>query len=1163
MFFRLKISTIMFLAGLLAVPPNGAVASDLNISQSPLFQATTVDPNIMFTLDDSGSMQWEMMPDSMLGGLYYLFPRPVGLYGAADYDARIPWFDDALPRNLRTRSATAGGGGGENAVFYNPQTTYRPWVRADGSEFPPAVPTAAYHNPTSTGLGSINLTARQTHNRWFDTTNSSSAREFWPITFYMYDGVGDRHVPASYTKFQIRGNQAFTATPADGPALEITEFVWADGLTRSIAEETQNFANWYTYHRSRILAARAGIGRAFQELPDSVRLGFGTINAPARTVDGVSTNTIVDPVRPLTPAQRQAFYDRLYTWPIGTAGTPLRRSAFSVGRYFERTDNRGPWSSTPGVDAGVESHLACRQSFHVLMTDGFWNGPSQGVGNVDNSSGPTITDPDGQSYQYVAVGPFRDGHSDTLADVAMHFWKRDLRPDLANRVPTNSLNPAFWQHVSSFGVGLGVQGTLDPAMVFDAIQTETDISWPNPALSDPAKIDDLLHFGLNGRGGFFTADDPDSFAEGLGRVLRDIVGRTAANIGAAVSASRLIEGSFVYIASLERDNSGELIAVNAANGNVEWEASAELESLGHDQRNIWTLGPDGPVRFTAAANEIEGRLMANSPAGGDWTFANLVNYIRGSSALEQRNGGSFRDRNSILGTLVNSRPEFSGQRNEGWRGLNYENYLLGAKRDPRDCTGDEANSCRKKDAVYVGGNGGMLHAFDARTGRELFAYMPSSVHRNLHELADPDFAHRFFVDGQITIADARIGTGIASAWRTVLVGGLGAGGRGIYALDVSEPQNFDDSRVLWEFTHEDDPDLGYTFGRVEIGLLGNRWVAIFGNGYNSANGQAFLFVLDLKSGEVLHKIALGSPGGNGLSGVIGWRSLAPNNNRTERIYAGDLKGTIWRVDHSGNAITRPTVRYPNGLFTDPNGRSITAAPSLTAHPEGGLVVYFGTGRLIENNDRFNVAMDRFYALRDRDQAVGNTVGAMNDFGQAAINTAPASGGKPPLREVSNPGGIRPNGWFVDLAVGPPSGERVLAPPRILFGRVMLPTYEPTSDPCLPGGIQRIYVLDALTGDGALPFCPGCGGMEVGAGAPFSSTVSIRPPQGRSGATVLFPGLIDPADPGQMPTLPEAPDGPAIDREWCSQFGIPPMFVGGPFISLGSVCEGRQVWRQIR
>lgn len=1105
---KIKILMLSF-AFAASVGISHSTRADLDISDSPLFVSVSIGPNLMFMLDDSGSMFWSFMPDTTFGA----------------------------------RTSDRAKSNAFNAVYYDPEVNYQLPVDHNGDPLPEPSFNGAWMDGYAHYRGdwsaTVNLSSSFRPTWYYDWSWQYYAGGAEPAYYYNFDETcGNVNSDACYDKVVVG--------PTSGP-----------GGT----DERQNFANWYSYYRNRLAAARAGIGRAFAQLPDAFRLGWGRINKQwYSTIDGDNVRAVQQGVRQMEASHREDFYDWLYSTEA-TGGTPLRRSLEGAGDYFENESANGPWSSTPGESGG--SLLECRQSFSILMTDGFWNGGDPSVDNEDGEGSTSHTGPGDQSGGYTPSDPFQDDYDETLADVAMYFWKNDLHSGIENRVPASDRNPAFWQHMVTYTVGLGVEGSINPDEAFAAIETGDPIAWPNVwADAGGPNIDDMLHAAVNSRGGFFSARDPDTFATELAAVLQDIIARTAATTGASLSLTRVTGDTLVYAAEFDsNDWSGELKAINAEDGMTEYEATDELALMGADGREIFTFDPDsddGIAFDDDSVDAIGERIMDNAPSGGYWTAENLINYIRGDNALEGNGSGQFRPRSVMLGDIVNSRPVFSGPGNQGWGALGgYLDYIGGKKNDPRDCDEvDGACDYARKDTVFVGANDGMLHAFDGRSLKEFFAYVPSTLHGRLHHLADQNYSHKFFLDGQVAASDARP----FGSWGTYLVGTLGAGGRGVFALDVTDPETFSADDVLWELSAEDDPDLGYTFGEPVISRLENgTWVAVFGNGYNSDDEQAKLFVVRLSDGEILHKVSLGDAGNNGLSGVVGWRD-ASTQGYLERIYAGDLNGTVWRVDFESS---EPSVTYGDGLFTDPDGRPITATPNLAAHPSGGLMVYFGTGKLIENSDRLGTALDRFYAIRDLDSSEGNA-DDLGDLSEVVITEATPDPDLelPPVRALES-SGISVNGWYMDLAIGESTGERTLAKPRVAFGSVIMATYEPIEDPCTPGGIQRTYVVDALSGGGALPYCPSCGGIEVGVGAPFSPPIAIKPRDPGNPDDIPFPGYDDPDDP-EGTTFPSAPDSDSGTREgWCSDFGIPPLFESAEFLPLGTICEGRQVWRDIK
>ena len=1151
-------------------------SADLDIAQTPLFAGVAVDPNVMFTLDDSGSMQWEHMPDGPeMGGSTFMFPRPAGaLYGGVNYANQVPTTRDDNIANFYTRSAA------NNGVFYNPDITYRPWVNADGTEMPAADPLNALYNHMIPALGGLNLTIQQTQAAtWFrkDTLTGGlfcdpcgGNRTYWPITYYNFNG-GDRTVRANYTRVQITSTTPATAT-----------FTSPGGVVRTRDEEIQNFANWFQYSRSRILAARGGIGRAFLEMPQNSRVGFAAINKGSESIDGVNTGTIISGVRQFSGGNRDDFYELLYTYVIDNFFTPLRRAAVDVGSYFERSDNRGPWSSTPGFNTAGEtptSHLSCRQSYHILMTDGFWNGPNQNLGNVDNTDGTEITGADGETYQYVASDPFRDEFSDTLADAAMEFWKRDLRPDLPNRVPTNRLNPAFWQHVSTFGVGLGVEGVIDPEVAFAAIESGDEIEWSDPFTSNAAKIDDLLHFGLNGRGGFFSAAEPDVFAEELGRVLRDIVARAAATSSVSVASTRLETDSLVFAAEFDSsDWSGNIVARDPFGENeIQWQASATMDAMPVSQRRVRT--------FTLNRSTGNGELLDGSYARSKFSAElaedydgealglavdRLVNYLLGEQSQEQQNGGVLRDRSTALGNIVNSQLVFSGPRDEGWSRLGTSTA--------GEAYADFVDEKEGRGVLFVGANDGMLHAFASDTGAPLFSFAPPQGLTGLVDYSKPNYNHRFFVDGQIAVADAWNGT----QWRTILVGAYGAGGKGVFALDVTNPDSFTQSNVLWE-VGADDPEvgdhIGHVYGSPTITRLpGGQFVTIFGNGYNSAENEAALIVLDLFTGDPVGDGAFpvadinSVPATNGLAAPGLWLETG-RSRHVERVYAGDLGGHMWRFDVSGDedagfsGISLSSA-FNNGLLyrarvpgsgNNRPGQPITSNPTLSASPRGGLNVLFGTGKFMEAADRLvdgTPRIESFYALLDKNDRISD-----NELGSVVL--ADANNEDFPGARTATVDSRRAKGWKMNLTIGTAEGERVLARPDVIFGRVIFSTFQPVDDPCRGGGIPRIYVQELSAGGGALDGVINLAGAPIAeTGAPTAPPTVISPPRPPIGdPEAPDPGFPELPGEGDDPVLPGA--GATGDREgWCSDFGyISPNTQ--QFIRLGNLCDGRQIWRELR
>lgn len=1074
---RTGLATCVF--GLLTF--NSALAAPVQIADLPPFLGGSVAPNIMFIIDDSGSMQFELPESDYDRGTNYLFPPVSNMYGNGVYSSYIFTFQENNRYNRYFRSSA------NNTFFYNPVKTYEPWYKGDRSQWPQAKPSAAYRFPGRTASGDVNLTSDQKHPYWaYDNGGTGNQwRDYWPITYYMLkSSSSNRWAKSSYVQYQIRNSKGFVKDLGTGNETQVSEFSH-EGITRSVSEEIQNFANWFSYYRSRTLASRSGIGNAFSKQGEGMRVGYGRLNKGWGDLDGVNTSVIVDGVRLFKGTDREGFFNRLYKDDVPNKGTPLRNALYRAGKYFERDDDSGPWAAVPGGSKTAD-HLECRQSFTILMTDGYWSGDSPGVGNVDGKVGDEIGD-----YKYEPTSPFKDGYSNTLADVAMHFWARDLRTDLTNDVPVSTklgnIDPAFWQHMVTFGVGLGVTGTVDAKTAFDAILSGDSITWPSTS-TDSGKVDDLLHAGVNGRGGFFNAADPDTFATQLTAVLTDIVSRVEeSSTSAAASSAVLREDALSFSAGFRStDWTGALQAAEilpgGARGRLIWDAEYGLESKGAASRNLYTYSAGSGVALKTISNlSTTQKAALNTATDGsvDGLGQDRINWLRGNNAANP----SFKDRLYVpsiaggasrlrlLGDIIGSNPQFAGKTNFGHRrlagteGSSYATYRASS---------DYQN---RPDVIYVGANDGYLHGFDSLTGEELFGYMPSELvepttgneFAQINSLMERNYSHRYFVDGTPTFGDVYID----DKWKTILVGSMGAGGKTIFALDVSDPENFDSSDVLWEFT---DPELGYGVNSPQIvRLKSGAWAAVFGNGYNSESHKSALFVVNLKTGELIAQQSSSegsstSPNGMATPAVL----IDQSSGNATAAYSGDLQGNLWRSDLTASGVM---TKVFTAKLTDGSRQPITAAPSLTPRTDRGpndLVVVFGTGSYFRVTDSGDNQTQSLYGIFDggsassvvRSHLLQQTITEQTSTNYAVDKDGTATSEAVDIRTLSgNPLGTTDKGWYVDLDTS--TGERVISRPSFPSGypvkRVRFSTLIPDNNDCGGGREGYLMDIDLLTG----------------------------------------------------------------------------------------------------
>jgi type IV pilus assembly protein PilY1 len=1077
---------ILFLGAILA-------HGEIDLADEPMFtKINPPPPNLMLLLDDSGSMTFEILVRGAYDGQ---FPNPESsptegfcyIFGdlGDGYNYTEPW------RSLgeEDRKFWQSQWYVTNALYYNPNIVYEPWPSYGTTTFLDADKKKPLVHPLQTKT----LELSQKSFVVGDVTVP------WAHYFVRADD-GTPYLVIQDEKDNKNKYYIFTTDGATEPNDKIETLtpvaVPPGEIDRDYDLDRQNFANWFTYYRRRETVAKGALARSIHKL-DEVRVGILGINdriiAPLKPVKAVIGGQFKD--------ETDALIATLYHYKSG-GGTPLKEGLRAVGEYYKKNDGYllGQKGDVPyPADGG-----ACQQSFTIIVTDGYYSDTSyRSVGNADG-------DRDNAEWGG-GKQPYTDAYGNTLADIAMYYYATDLSGTLDDQLPTNKWDIASHQHMVTFAVAFGVFGTLHHAdyeddrtnpnyMRYITKKEEPReygdyVVWPRvPGDRRPESIDDLWHATVNGRGVFINAGEPQKLVEGLLRIVEDIKERQPTS-GASVTVNGdwlfgkigpdvlIFQGSYSY-----QDNewSGDVKAysLDQITGEViydpvVWSAAQKLQGKAWDTRNILTY--DG---------ERSGQLFVF----GDLTGAQkeklgvdakkVVEFIRG------KDPGSKDNRSNMLGDIVHSSPVFS----DG--------------------------------VVYVGANDGMLHAFKASDGLELFGYVPNLVFDHLGDLADSAYEHQFYVDqtpsvkkGENLLADSGV--------QTILVGGLGKGGKGYFALNITSPYAMSKDKVLWEFPRETDPqadrdDMGYSFGSavvVQSYSKNNPWIVIFGNGYNSENGNSVLFILNAKTGELIRKIQAGigpePDNNNGLSSPIAID--VDFDDVVDFVYAGDLLGNLWKFDLTSDKADDWEVAYNNGaegvpLFSaaDPDGnpQPITGKPDVMLHPQlHGLIVCFGTGKFLGVNDFSTTQIQTIYGIWDYGDSVFQPVslwstddnseylGTFREPKKAAqlsnqpdsvkllkqkasevivgpgviarvltdekpvwaITPDPDKGQLPDLSDkVPNDAG-----WYLDLDVYP--GERVISDVLLRDGILIVIGFIPEQSFCGAGGESVFMELNAFTG----------------------------------------------------------------------------------------------------
>lgn len=920
----------------------------------------------------------------------------------------------------------------------------------------------------------------------------------------------------------------------------------------SYAEEMTNFANWYAYYRTRMQTMKASTSISFRSVGNSYRVGFITIR---------STSYL--PIANFGLTEKAAWYDSLFnSAPDSPIGTPLRSGLANVGRIYA-----GKGLAAVGNNADPVQY-SCQQNYALLTTDGYWNGDT-GSNDVKKIDGTAVGNQDAPSSTVKA--PYSEGvtATNTLADAAMYYYNTDLRDGVVgsaactsalnadictDNVPTTDSDTQPQQHMTTFTLGLGVDGTLNYEKDYKN-QTSGDFydltvgnkSWPKPFENKQTAVDDLWHAAVNGRGTYFSAKNPKQLSDGLTEALNSITSKKGAGAAAATSSLNPVSGdNFGYVASyITKKWKGNLEArkINTLTGTFSQDAqwcvedveptgcaSGIVENDTSGNSNVYRCVLPAATAASCVAPDIFDSVassckveIATDCAGqlqnqttrdiyfnrngalGDFRYANLsvtqqsyfgspyvsgmtqltsavppfttaqqsnalnanlVNYIRGEKNFEMRAANAsdnqvFRTRESILGDTIESTPGYNGVPkakyiDPGYGALGLTGTYL-----------DKAGIKDRDGTVFVGANDGMMHAFVADTGIERWAYVPSMVIPNLYKLADTNYPdnHVQYVNGDPIINDVCVAncSGASAEWRTILVAGLNAGGKGYFALDITDHDN---PVLLWEFDTSDDDDLGFSYGNPIITKrTDGKWVVVVSSGYNNTTGAAaaergkgYLYVLDVNAkgtgpagrANVLTKYGTGEGTETDPSGLAGIRSFVPDaikENLATQIYGTDLLGNIWRFDINQPASTSNPFKLAK--LSDPGG---TAQPITTA-PELGIVnglrfVMVGTGKYLEGPDLGNTQVQSIYAITDDNATV--TIANPRTGGVMVQQTITTTAGVRSMASFVNPTYPAKRGWYVDLNDAE-AGERVNLEMKLVFGTLSVATLVPSSTVCSPGG----------------------------------------------------------------------------------------------------------------
>lgn len=1050
-----------------------AVASHAtDVATKPLKADVLVKPNVIFGMDDSGSMDSEVMLNNNDGAFWwdfnagtgwngsgrthyndagaassqwrkmvYLFPNGTGtgnrVYADADFShfAILPTAPFAFLRSSAY-----------NPIYYDPAVTYRPWAPAyfNGSlSTPPIASSSAVKSHPAYGTSTMNVSATISLNRTANfvftalpgmripagadkiVCNSLNAScGSWTAVTADEDATSNRvtHVAMAYfpATYFVRMNPSAVDTSVRDCTVDGVDCITApDGgkLKRYEIKSTTTFPQVDSLGRARTYAEELqNFANWFQYYRKRKLMLAAAMGRVMETLHGMRLGVVA-----FNSHSNATMYDA----DAASAASNARRVA---GIFYEANGSGGTptrqtlkyigeqyrRTDTTGSVYNMVQY-ACQRNNAFIVTDGFANASTVTLPAYDSGTSSTTW---GSGAPYETIHP-----NGTLADLALRYYTNNPRPTLAQGVVGATANDSNTNlHMNTYALTMGARGTI---FVGDDTPVPTTAgAWPNPNLDrNPTSVDDLWHATINGRGKMYLSTTPEETAVRVQNGLNHMVDQVGAQSSVSVSSVNLAQGDHqAYLGMYNPAGwSGDVTAnaINTTTGAISdtdtWSAAAQLLSrnLATSPRIIATHNGSTAVAFRSTSTGIADLVNPSDVYGSD---AEVIDYLRGDRSDE---GIQFRRRTSLMGAVINARPVVSGPDN----------------------------------VVYAASSEGMLHAFDTATGNELWAYVPYSVLGEIGQTTSRSWTFETMLDGSPTLAT--VGS------RKILVGGRGAGGSGFYALDVTAPRSVTSetglaSNVLWEFPGTSSAyPMGLSVGKPVVASTRTRGdVVLLTQGYNGisggtavTDGRSRVYMLNALTGAVIHTFVVN--GGGTDPGLAQLSSLPESDGKTIYAYGGDERGNLWRFDLENLSAMRMAQLTDSGGSIQP----ITAAPQVVRYRDMRIVMV-GTGRLLGSFDLTNPLAGRqtIYAIKDtntelttpRTTLTPRTLSNEDGFGERDLSGAAFNWSSD-------------RGWYFDL----PAGQQANTDPVAAYGMLVLTTNQATMSNC--SASSYLYLVDVLSG----------------------------------------------------------------------------------------------------